>query len=420
MVTGGVPLREHGAGPILIIAFPALWDALARGMGPGGWIRAVPWGHNGRMKVMITGGGTGGHTSPAVAIIEELRRRDPQLLIQWVGKAGSIEERVSKRAEVPFRAVPVEGWPRQKKLRRAWVAVKMAAGLARATTYIRKFRPQVVIGVGGYVSVPLLWAAQRFEIPTVIHEQNMRLGMANKLLAEKAARIYLAFDGVEGIPTQTPRKVVGNPVRMEFAAPPPRAEARRGLDLDPAVPVVLIVGGSQGAQSINAAVAGMLKSFSAQEAQFLWMTGPAGANAARDAAAKAPVTASVYAFIDDMAAACAAADLIICRSGASTTAEIALMGKPSIMVPYPHATDNHQEANARAFETADAGVVLLDKECTPERLGALVKRLLDDPVRRDAMAKAAHGLAHPGAAETLVEDLFDLVFGPLEAQIDQA
>jgi UDP-N-acetylglucosamine--N-acetylmuramyl-(pentapeptide) pyrophosphoryl-undecaprenol N-acetylglucosamine transferase len=367
------------------------------------------------MKIMITGGGTGGHTSPAVAIIEELRRRDPHLLIQWVGKAGSIEERVAKRVEVPFRALPVEGWPRQKKLRRAWVAVKMAAALTRATTYIRTFRPQVVIGVGGYVSVPLLWAAQRFDIPTVIHEQNMRLGMANKLLAGSAARIYLAFDGVEGIPAKTPSRVVGNPVRSEFAAPPAQADARRSMDLDPGVPVVLIVGGSQGAQSINAAVGGMLKSFTAQEVQFLWMTGPAGANDARDAAAKAPVIASVYAFIDDMVTACAAADLIVCRSGASTTAEIALMGKPSILIPYPHATDNHQEANARAFEAVGGGVVLLDKDCTPERLGALVKELLAAPDRLGAMAQAAHGLAHPGAAETLVEDLFELVFGPVEA-----
>ena len=367
------------------------------------------------MKIMITGGGTGGHTSPAVAIIEELRRRDPHLLLQWVGKADSIEERVAKRIEVPFRSVPVEGWPRNKKLRRAWVAVKMAAGLARATAYIRKFRPQVVIGVGGYVSVPLLWAAQRFDIPTVIHEQNKRLGMANKLLAEHAARIYLAFEGVEGIPASTTTRVVGNPVRMEFAAPPEQAEARRKLDLDPEVPVVLIVGGSQGAQSINAAVGGMLKNFTAQEAQFVWMTGPAGVNAARDAAAKAPVVASVFAFIEDMVTACAAADLIICRSGASTTAEIALMGKPSILVPYPHATDNHQEANARAIEEVGGGVVLLDKECTPERLGALVKELLAAPDRLTQMAQAAHTLAHPGAAETLVEDLFEMVFGPVEA-----
>jgi UDP-N-acetylglucosamine--N-acetylmuramyl-(pentapeptide) pyrophosphoryl-undecaprenol N-acetylglucosamine transferase len=366
------------------------------------------------MKVMITGGGTGGHTSPAVAIIEELRRRDPHLLVQWVGKKGGVEERVAARMDVPFRDVPVEGWPRNQKLRRAWVAVKMAAGLARATAYLRKFRPQVVIGVGGYVSVPLLWAAQRFGVPTVLHEQNTRLGMANRLLADKASRIYLSYPDTRGELPADRVRVTGNPVRAGFASPPDRRAAKTTMELDPDLPAVLVVGGSQGARSINQAVAAALPAFRAGEAQFLWMTGPDGANAARDAAARTQTRTIVFSFIEDMVTACAAADLLVSRAGASTTAEAALMGRPAILIPYPHAADNHQEANARAFEEAGAGVLLLDADCDGERVGALVRNLLADAARLEKMGVAAHTLARPGAAEVIVEDIFELVFGPVE------
>lgn len=364
------------------------------------------------MKVMITGGGTGGHTSPALAIVEELRKRDPQLLVQWVGREGSIEERVAAANEIPFRAVPVEGWPRKAVMRRAWVAVKLAAGLARAATHLRKFQPQVVIGVGGYVSLPLLWAAQRFGAPTVLHEQNKRLGMANRMLAEKARRIYLSFPDTLGEYPRERARVVGNPVRTGFVNPPDAAAARRRLELDPDKPVVLVTGGSQGAGAINRAMTDALPSFAPDEAQFLWMTGTDDAPAARDLAARLAATVRVFHFIEDMATASAAADLIIGRAGASTTAEIAVLGKPSILIPYPHATDNHQEENARAFADVGAAVVLLNDECTGPRLAEEIRRLLADPEARDRMSRAARTLGHPNAAETLVDDLFDIVFGP--------
>ncbi|MFP4501574.1 MAG: undecaprenyldiphospho-muramoylpentapeptide beta-N-acetylglucosaminyltransferase [Candidatus Hydrogenedentota bacterium] len=366
------------------------------------------------MKVMISGGGTGGHTSPAAALVEELRRRDPRLLVQWVGKAGGIEERVAQRIEVPFRAIPVEGWPRNKSIRRAWVAVKMAAGLARATTHLRKFRPQVVIGVGGYVSVPLLWTAQRFDVPTVIHEQNKHLGMANQLIAQKAARIYLGYEDTQGDFDAAKARFVGNPVRAGFADPPDKEAAKRTLEMDPGLPLVLIVGGSQGAQSINRAVMKALPLFRPDEAQFLWMTGQAGANSARDAAAKVPIRTAVFSFIEDMVTACAAADLVICRAGASTTAEIATMGKPSVLVPYPHATDNHQEANARAFEQAGAAQVVLDGELDGPGTAERIRALLGAPDRLRQMGEAARTLAPPGAAETIVADILELVFGPVQ------
>ena len=362
------------------------------------------------MKIMITGGGTGGHTSPAVAIVQELRKRDPHLLIQWVGRAGSIEERVAKAQNIPFRDVPVEGWPRKAVIRRAWVAVKMAAGLARATAYLRKFRPQAVIGVGGYVSMPLVWAAQRFGVPTVLHEQNKHLGMANRMLAEKAVRIFLSFEDTSGNFPADKARVVGNPVRADFVTPPAREEACLRFELDPNLPVVLVSGGSQGAQSINRAIAQALPQFKDGELQILWMTGAEGSAAAREAAANAPVTTRVFPFIEEMAAACAAADIIVSRAGASSTAEIAVLGKPAILIPYPLATDNHQEENARAFESRGAAVLLLDKECTGSRIVELLHDLISSPGRREEMGRAARTLAHPAAAETIVDEILSLIF----------
>jgi UDP-N-acetylglucosamine--N-acetylmuramyl-(pentapeptide) pyrophosphoryl-undecaprenol N-acetylglucosamine transferase len=362
------------------------------------------------MRIMITGGGTGGHTSPALAVMEELQRRDPQLLLQWVGRKGGLEERICKSRGLPFRGVPVAGWPRTRSLRKIWVAAKLAYSVLRCMLYIRKFRPQLVFGVGGYVSLPLGLAAQWLGVPTVLHEQNRLLGMANRLLAKRATRLLLSYpDTLGSFPKET-AQIVGNPVRAGFAEPPEMGAARAELGLEPDIPVVLVCGGSQGAHSLNEALAAALEGFAENEAQFVWMTGKADAIAARKTAEESAARVSVFPFIEDMVTACAAADLVVSRSGASTTAELACLGKPSILVPFPHATDNHQEKNARAFEDVGAAQVILDGECNGERLGGAVRGILHAQDRLEAMGQAAAALARPGAAESIVEEIFSLVF----------
>ena len=362
------------------------------------------------MRIMITGGGTGGHTSPAVAVIEELQKRDALLAVQWIGRHGGVEQRLCERNGIAFRGVPVEGWPRKRSLRRVWVALKLAYSVLRCWLYIGTFRPQAVLGVGGYVSLPLGLAAQRRGVPTVIHEQNRLLGMANRMLAPKAARILLSFPNTMGTYPVERARVVGNPVREGFLHPPPRDEACLALDLDPSLPVVLVCGGSQGAQSLNDGLADALPKFSPGSIQFLWMAGQSGIADARRIAAEHTLRIDTFAFIDDMVTACAAADLVVSRSGASTTAELACLGKPSILVPFPHATDNHQEQNARAFEEAGAARVLLDRELTGDALAAAIQALLDDDRLRSRMGEAARSLARPGAAETIAEEIFALIF----------
>lgn len=362
------------------------------------------------MRIMITGGGTGGHTSPAVAIVEELRKRDVRLAVQWVGRRGGIEQKVAGQVGIPFRSVPVEGWPRKRSIRRAWAMAKLALGVARAMLYIKSFRPQAVVGVGGFVCLPLCYAAQRLGVPTFLHEQNKRLGMANQLLAPRATRLLLSYPETLGRYPEEKSRVVGNPVRAGFLHPPSHQHACQSLGLDPQVPVILVTGGSQGARTLNAAMKQAILHFGPKDVQFLWMTGVTDAAAAREAAVQSTARVEVFPFIQDMVTACAAADLMVCRAGASSTAEIAAMGKPSILIPYPHATDNHQEQNARAFEQAGAAIVLLDDECTGDGLANTIRGLLDDRARLVAMSKASTSLARLGAAETIVEEILTLVF----------
>ena len=362
------------------------------------------------MQVMITGGGTGGHTSPAIAIIEELQRRDPQLTLRWVGRRGSIEERVCQNLSIPFRPVPVEGWPRSNPLKKARAGARLALGVLSAFMHIQTFRPQVVIGVGGYVSVPAVWVAQRLKIPTILHEQNKRLGMANRLLARDASRLLLSFPDTLGDYPSERACVVGNPVRSGFYDAPDRMKACELLGLDPDIPVVLVCGGSQGARTLNAAMQGLLPHVDKEEFQFLWMTGQSDAAMAREVAAKVAVRADVFPFIDDMVSACAAASVIVSRAGASSTAEIATLGKPSILIPYPHATDDHQNENARAFEAVGAATLISDGECSGDRLIQEIRAIFANPERLAKMGSAAQALARPVAVESIVDQIFAAVF----------
>lgn len=362
------------------------------------------------MRVMITGGGTGGHTSPALAVIEELRRRDPQLLLQWIGKRGGMEEDVARKNNVPFRPLPVAGWPRKTSPRMVWVLAKLAYSMLRAWFYLKVFQPQAVFGVGGYVSLPALWMAQRMGIMTFLHEQNKRLGLANRLCAPKATRLLLSYPETEGAYPRERALLVGNPVRRAFLHPPEMSEARRQLGLSPDLPTLLVVGGSQGAHTLNEATSALLHSFSPDELQLIWSTGKAEAIQARMKAEDAPLKPQIHAFIEDMATTCAAADIVVSRAGASMTAELAALGKASILVPYPHAADNHQEHNARAFEKAGAARVVLDHECTGEKIEAIIRELIQEPDKLQRMSEAAKSLAKPLATEEIAEIIIESVY----------
>ena len=342
-----------------------------------------------------------------------LRSRDPQLDICWVGRKGSIEERVSRTAAIPFRPVRVQGWPRAGLVSRVRALFVLAVAVLRSASYLLRFRPHLVLGVGGYVSVPAVWVAQRMKFRTVIHEQNKHLGLANRLLAPRADAIFLSYSETGGAYPESRARITGNPVRRGFLQPPNRDEARKRLDLaDPRV--VLVTGGSQGAASLNEAVGNMLAASTTRNLQLLWMAGASGVAEARRVSDRVEFPVIVYTFIDDMVTAMAAADLVVTRSGASSTAELACMGRASILIPYPHATDDHQTENARAFSDAGAAVLLPDRELDGTSLLDCIESILNDDVRRESMEAAARELARPGAAEAIVDHMLELVFDGCE------
>jgi UDP-N-acetylglucosamine--N-acetylmuramyl-(pentapeptide) pyrophosphoryl-undecaprenol N-acetylglucosamine transferase len=234
--------------------------------------------------------------------------------------------------------------------------------------------------------------------------------MANRMLAQRVHRVFLSFPDTVGSFPEDKALLVGNPVRAGFHEPPDQQAARERLGLDD-LPTVFVCGGSQGARRLNDAMMDALGRFESGEAQFLWMTGKHDVERARKAAVESPVRVEVFSFVDDMVTACSAADIVVSRAGASSTAELATLHKPAVLVPFPHAADSHQEQNARAFEEIGAAILLQDKDCSGERLTGVMRELLVNPKRRRAMADAAGTLARPGAAEAIVEELFRIVFG---------
>lgn len=363
------------------------------------------------MRIMITGGGTGGHVFPAVAVVEELGRRDPSLVLQWVGKSGGVEERVCAQLAIPFRPITVMGWPRRMGIRRIWALFALLRGFVQAYFYLLKFKPDAVFAVGGYVCLPLAYVAERLGIKVFLHEQNRRLGMANRLLAPRAERIFLSFADTVGDYPRDKALHVGNPVRSTFFNAPSRLDAKKSLGLEEGIPVVLVVGGSQGARRINEAVAEIIHRFQPRELQMVWVTGTHDVTWARQHAEKAPIRVEIFSFMENIVEAMAAADLIVARSGASFTAELAAIGRPAILIPYPHAAEGHQEENALAFVERNAAVLLTDAECTGDRLFDILQEVLASPSKRECMEKAASSLAKPGAAERIVDEILAICFG---------
>ncbi len=366
------------------------------------------------MKIIITGGGTGGHIFPALSILEELQRRDHFLLVQWIGKKGNLEEKICQQKGIPFRSIPIRGWPRKISISQGITATLLGYSILRSFQILLRFQPQIVIGVGGYVSFPILWSAQMLNIPTVLHEQNSRLGMANRILAKKAQKVFLSFPLAENLPEDLyPAKkflITGNPVRQAFLSPLSKEEACAKFELNPNCKTVLVMGGSQGAHTINCAISDMLNKINPNEFQIIWITGHNDYNKYKHLASEVKIPLRIYPFYEDIADMMSSADLVVARSGASTLAEITVMGKPSILIPFPYATDNHQEYNARSFENVGSAEVLLDKDCSADTLLPCIRRILNDPILLHNMSLSAKKLAKPLASETIAEEIIKFVF----------
>jgi UDP-N-acetylglucosamine--N-acetylmuramyl-(pentapeptide) pyrophosphoryl-undecaprenol N-acetylglucosamine transferase len=345
--------------------------------------------------MIVAGGGTGGHLFPGLAVAEALAESDAAL---FVGSSGGIEARVIPRTRFPFRALEVRGVRGRGWRGIADFVLQIPRALRDADRELAAFEADVVLGVGGYASFPAVVTAWLRGIPTVLLEQNARPGMANRVLGRIATRVCTSF-AAAGTSFPSGRVVVtGNPVRAFAAtAPVPGAAAGGSFHL-------LVFGGSQGAQSLNAAMSAAAPRLAASIAglRVTHQTGRGAVDAVRAAYESAGVPAEVLEFIDDMGAAYAAADLVVCRSGATTLAELASVGKAAILIPYPKAADDHQRANAEVVEAAGAARMILDAELDAERLAGEIEAIAASPERRAAMQRASRSLAKPDAAEQVV------------------
>ena len=360
------------------------------------------------MRVMIAGGGTGGHISPGIAIADALERSAPGIEVFFIGRRGSIEERLVGRTGRDFVAVPSMGLRRSADIRNVAMPFVVFAGFVRALGVLASRRPAVAVGTGGFVSMPPVLAARALRIPVVLQEQNSYPGLATRVLSRSAASVHTSFEETAvHLPRAREIALSGNPVRSEFEATD-RVESRGRLGLDPEGAVVLFVGGSRGAWRINEAVASAAARMAGMGVELVVQTGADDVEKVRAAVAEAGVTAIVEPFFDDMATAYAASDLVVSRSGATAIAEIEIVGRPSVLVPYPYATEGHQMKNARAVEQAGAAVVVPDHELNGERLADEISELLKDVARLALMAERARALARPDAAERVAEAVLAL------------
>lgn len=353
-------------------------------------------------KFIISGGGTGGHIFPAVSIANALRRRFPGCGILFVGASDRMEMEKVPAAGYKIVGLEIAGFDRRHLLRNISVLMKLRRSLAKAKSIIRDFKPDAVIGVGGYASGPTLKAAQRLGIPTVIQEQNSYAGVTNKLLAKKAARICVAYGGMERFFPAGKIVMTGNPVRKDLLdkGRDPR-EARRGFGLDPERPTVLVVGGSLGARTLNEAMQGALGRITDAGLQLIWQTGKSWGDRGQKAAVgmKGVVVTN---FIGDMARAYAAASLVVSRAGAGSISELELLGKPCILVPSPNVAEDHQTKNARALADRGAAVLVTDAEAPLKLVDTLIE-LASDKERLETMSREIRKLALPGADEKIVD-----------------
>ncbi|MCM1519267.1 MAG: undecaprenyldiphospho-muramoylpentapeptide beta-N-acetylglucosaminyltransferase [Lachnoclostridium sp.] len=359
-------------------------------------------------NVLISGGGTGGHIFPALSIANALREADPDVNILFVGADNRMEMERVPAAGYDIVGLPVAGFDRKKLWRNIPVLWKLGKSLIKAYNIVGDFRPDIAIGVGGYASGPILREAQRRGIPTLIQEQNSYPGVTNKLLAAKADAICVAYEGLDRFFPADKIILTGNPVRaaLEQCALT-REEAKDKLGFSKDKPLVFVTGGSLGARTINEATAKSLPALERDGIQLLWQTGRYGADEFQ-AMASGRHGVKALTFVDDMAVAYRAADLVVARAGAGTISELQNLGIPAVLVPSPNVAEDHQRHNAESLASRGAAVMVLDRDAA-EKLPVLIPELIRDENRRQEMSRNASAMALRDSAARIVSIVNDIL-----------
>ncbi len=361
------------------------------------------------LRVIISGGGTGGHIFPAVSIANAVKDLRPDAKILFVGALGRMEMQRVPAAGYDIKGLPIQGFDRKNLLKNVKVLYKIWKSQRMARQIIKEFRPQVAVGVGGYASGPTLNMAAAQGIPCLLQEQNSYAGVTNKLLAKKAAKICVAYEGMERFFPAEKIMLTGNPVRQQLLESTVTREAAvRSFSLDPEKKTILLVGGSLGARTINESVLQHLDLIKNGDVQFIWQTGKFySAEIAERLKGHEMAQLKVLDFISDMAAAYKAADLVISRAGASSVSEFCLLGKPVILVPSPNVAEDHQTKNALALVHRDAALYVKDVEAK-EKLLPLAIATVHDDAKLESLSKNVLKLALPDSARIIAQEVIKL------------
>lgn len=366
------------------------------------------------LRVIISGGGTGGHIFPAISIANEIRSKRPDAEILFVGAEGRMEMQRVPAAGYEIKGLPIAGFDRKRLWRNFGVLLKIWKSKRIARRIVGNFSPHVAVGVGGYASGPTLSVCEDLGIPTLLQEQNSYAGITNKLLAKRAKQICVAYEGMERFFPKERILLTGNPVRQALLnSSLHRSEAFRSLGLDEGKRTILIIGGSLGARTLNEAVLSHLATIAVTEdVQILWQTGKfyAAEIAQRLQQTTCPSNLIVTEFVSDMAAAYAVADLVVSRAGASSISELCLLGKPSILVPSPNVAEDHQTHNAMALVKQEAAMLVKDAEALTQLLPTAIQ-LVRDTSRLQEIGKQAIKLGKPNAASDIADAVIALAEG---------
>lgn len=359
-------------------------------------------------RVIIAGGGTGGHIFPAIAIANALRKKDESVEILFVGAKGKMEMEKVPQAGYKIEGLDIAGFNRSSLIKNIGLPFKLVKSFLQVRKIVKRFRPDAVIGVGGYSSFPVLKTAQAKGIPTFIHESNSFAGKSNMMLGKKATKIFTGTDGMEKFFPKEKIMITGNPVRTTIAeSTVTRAEGLQFFSLEEEKKTVLVVGGSLGAKSINEAIDKGLDDLLNAGLQIIWQTGkPYSAKAKESTSGKQSVW--VNDFITQMEYAYAAADIVVARAGAMTVAELCVVKKPVLFVPYPFAAEDHQTVNARQLVNKNAALMVTDKEAM-EKLVRMTIELVKDENKQEELKKNIAALAITDADKRIAEEILKAI-----------
>lgn len=360
-----------------------------------------------KKRILISGGGTGGHIFPALSIANAIKRRmDADIL--FVGADNRMEMERVPAAGYEIIGLPVAGFDRRHMLKNFSVLLKLFKSVNMARKIVKDFKPDIAIGVGGYCSGPTLKAAQRAGVPTLVQEQNSYAGVTNKLLAANAAKICVAYEGMETFFPKEKIVLTGNPVRKDLTdSRLDRAKARSSFGLNPERTTVLVVGGSLGARTLNQSMEAGLKKLLDNGIQVIWQTGKSFGNRGQ-IASKGLQGAVVTEFITDMGAAYAAADLVVSRAGAGSISELQILGKPCVLVPSPNVAEDHQTKNALALVNKNAAVMVTDTEAEGKLVDTVIE-LAHDSAKLKTMSENISAMALRDSDEHIVDEIVKII-----------